>query len=34
MRWEFDGRIGWGEDQDIWHPKHFARMRAALQAVG
>ena len=32
MRWEFDGRIGWGEDQDIWHPKHFARMREALQA--
>ncbi|MGV0836909.1 DUF7065 domain-containing protein [Mycolicibacterium thermoresistibile] len=33
MRWEFDGRLGWGEDQDIWHPKHFDRMRAALQAV-
>lgn len=33
MRWDFDDRIGWGEDQDIWHPKHFARMRDALQAV-
>ncbi|MGE2734570.1 DUF7065 domain-containing protein [Mycolicibacterium vaccae] len=33
MRWEFDGRIGWGEDQDIWHPRHFARMLEALQAV-
>lgn len=33
VRWEFDGRIGWGEDQDIWHPKHFVRMRDALRAV-
>lgn len=33
MRWEFDGRIGWGEDQDIWNPKHFARMLDALRAV-
>ncbi len=33
MRWEFDGRIGWGEDQDIWHPKHFARMLEAMHAV-
>jgi hypothetical protein len=33
MRWDFDDRIGWGEDQDIWHPRHFARMRQALQAV-
>jgi hypothetical protein len=33
MRWEFDGRIGWGEDQDIWHPKHFAQMLDALQSV-
>lgn len=33
MRWEFDDRIGWGEDQDVWNPKHFARMHAALQAV-
>ena len=33
MRWEFADRIGWGEDQDIWHPGHFARMRDALQAL-
>lgn len=33
MRFDMDGRIGWGEDQDIWEPKHFARMRDALQAV-
>jgi hypothetical protein len=33
MRWEFNNEIGWGEDQDVWNPKHFAEMRAALQAV-
>ncbi len=33
MRWDLGSEIGWGEDQDIWHPKHFARMRDALQAV-
>ncbi len=33
MRWDFDGEIGWGEDQDIWHPKHFARMLEALHAT-
>ena len=33
MRWEMDGRIGWGEDQDVWKPEHFAAMREALQAV-
>ena len=34
MRWEFDGRIGWGEDQDGWHgDQHFARMLHALRAV-
>ncbi|OBI04245.1 hypothetical protein A5735_16475 [Mycolicibacter heraklionensis] len=33
MRWDFDGEIGWGEDQDIWQPKHFARMLKALQAT-
>ncbi|MGB8403228.1 MAG: hypothetical protein WCE30_04015 [Mycobacterium sp.] len=33
MRWEFDGRIGWGEDQDVWNPTHFARMHDALNAV-
>ncbi len=33
MRWDLGTEIGWGEDQDIWHPKHFARLRDALQAV-
>lgn len=33
MRWDLGDRIGWGEDQDIWHPTHFARMLEALQAV-
>ena len=34
MRWEFDGRIGWGEDQDGWHgADHFSRMLAALRAT-
>lgn len=33
MRWEFDGEIGWGEDQDIWRPKHFAQMLRALRQV-
>ena len=33
MRWEFDGRIGWGEDQDAWQTEHFARMHHALRAI-
>jgi hypothetical protein len=33
MRWDFDGVIGWGEDQDVWRPDHFADLRAALGAV-
>lgn len=32
MRWEMDGKIGWGEDQDVWRPDHFRLMLAALQA--
>jgi hypothetical protein len=31
MRWEFDGKIGWGEDQDGWRPDHFAKMVRALR---
>jgi hypothetical protein len=34
MRWEFNNEIGWGEDQDVWNPKHFAEMRNALRAAG
>jgi hypothetical protein len=33
MRWEFDGRVGWGEDQDVWQPTHFLRMFDALRAT-
>ncbi len=33
MRWEYDGKIGWGEDQDGWRLDHFAKMMAALRAV-
>ncbi len=33
MRWEYDGRIGWGEDQDGWRPDHFTRMLGALRAA-
>jgi hypothetical protein len=32
MRWDIDGRIGWGEDQDVWNPRHFQRMLQALRA--
>lgn len=33
MRWDFDGTIGWGEDQDVWRPDHFADLLAALREV-
>ena len=33
IRWEFDGKIGWGEDQDVWNPSHFVRMCDALKAT-
>lgn len=33
MRWDFDGAIGWGEDQDVWRPDHFADLLSALRAV-
>jgi hypothetical protein len=32
FRWELDGKIGWGEDQDGWRPEHFRRMLDALRA--
>ncbi|MFD5810254.1 DUF7065 domain-containing protein [Rhodococcus aetherivorans] len=34
MRWEFDGKIGWGEDQDGWKPDHFAELMRALRDTG
>ncbi len=33
MRWDFDGKVGWGEDQDVWNPKHFTRMLHAMRAT-
>jgi hypothetical protein len=33
LRWEMDGEIGWGEDQDVWQPGHFERMVDALRAT-
>jgi hypothetical protein len=33
MRWEFEGKIGWGEDQDGWRPDHFAKLVQALRAA-
>lgn len=32
MRWDYDGKIGWGEDQDVWNGRHFQRMLQALRA--
>ena len=34
MRWEIDGQVAWGEDQDIWNPAHFRAMCDALQGAG
>jgi hypothetical protein len=33
MRWEYDGQIGWGEDQDGWKLDHFQQMMRALRAT-
>ena len=33
MRWEMDGKIGWGEDQDVWVGDHYSRMLDALRAT-
>ena len=33
FRWDFDGKVGWGEDQDVWNPRHFLRMFDALKAT-
>jgi hypothetical protein len=32
MRWDIDGGIGWGEDQDVWNAAHFTRTLDALKA--
>lgn len=33
MRWEYEGKIGWGEDQDRWKLDHFQKLLGALRAV-
>ena len=33
MRWEMEGRVGWGEDQDGWRVDHFQKMLGALRAA-
>lgn len=33
FRWLINGKIGWGEDQDIWHPEHFDAMVRELRAT-
>ena len=33
MRWEYDGKIGWGEDQDGWRLDHFQKMLRSLRAT-
>jgi len=34
MRWEYDGKIGWGEDQDGWRSPHFSKLLRALRDTG
>jgi hypothetical protein len=34
MRWEAEGTVLWGEDQDGWSLRHFRRMRNALRDRG
>jgi hypothetical protein len=34
MRWEYDGKVGWGEDQDTnWKLDHFQKMYRALRST-
>ena len=33
FRWDFDGQVGWGEDQDGWQFDHFSRMLGALRSI-
>jgi hypothetical protein len=33
FRWEFEGQMGWGEDQDGWSQDHFVKMMDALRAT-
>ena len=31
MRWEYDGKMGWGEDQDRWKDDHYMKLLRALR---
>ena len=31
LRWEFDNKIAWGEDQDIWRPDHAEELLKTLR---
>ena len=33
FRWEMDGKVAWGEDQDGWKPDHWRKMMSALRQV-
>jgi hypothetical protein len=33
MRWEYEGKIGWGEDQDSWKVDHFQDLMQAMRAI-
>ena len=33
MRWDFDGQVGWGEDQDGWRLDHFRKMLTAMRST-
>jgi hypothetical protein len=32
MRWEYEGKLGWGEDQDGWNIDHYQKLMRALRA--
>jgi len=33
MRWEYDGQVGWGEDQDGWRVDHFQKLMRAFRST-
>ena len=32
-RWDFDGAVAWGEDQDIWHPRKWRAYAGEIGAL-
>ncbi|HUP76318.1 MAG TPA: hypothetical protein VM282_25005 [Acidimicrobiales bacterium] len=32
-RWDFDGSVAWGEDQDIWHPRKWRAYAGEIGAL-